>query len=93
MGGLVSSLSGRLLVSRRSNFFCGQESNSPTFTKHEERRERRERNIEEWHWEIVRNLAFRVKFRSDLLFMLKFNPYKLDNVDRSCIPPQGSWKG
>lgn len=35
MGGLVSSLSGKLLVSRRSNFFCGQESNSPTFTKHE----------------------------------------------------------
>lgn len=35
MGGLVSSLSSKLLVGRRSNFFCGQESNSPTFTKHE----------------------------------------------------------
>lgn len=32
MGGPVSSLSDKLLVSR-SNFFCGQESNSPTFTK------------------------------------------------------------
>lgn len=37
MGGFVSSLSGKLLVSGRSNFFCGQESNSPTF-KHEEKR-------------------------------------------------------
>ena len=38
MGRLVSNLSGKLLVSRRSNFFCGQESDSPTFTKHEEKR-------------------------------------------------------
>lgn len=43
MGGFVSSLSGKLLVSGRSNFFCGQESNSPTFTKHEEKRENEER--------------------------------------------------
>lgn len=43
MGGFVSSLSGKLLVSGRSNFFCGQESNSPTFTKHVEKRENEER--------------------------------------------------
>lgn len=45
MGGFVSGLSGKLLVSRRSNFFCGQESNSLTFTKHEGKRgtEREER--------------------------------------------------
>lgn len=49
MGGFVSSLSGKLLVSRRSNFFCGQESNSPTFTKHEEKRGDEKRNVEEWH--------------------------------------------
>lgn len=53
----------------------------------------RGRDAEQWHWEIVRNLAFRVKCRRELLFMLKFNPYKLDNIDRSCIPPRGSWKG
>lgn len=41
MGGLVSSLSGKLLMSR-SSFFCGQESNSPTFTKPEGERMKRE---------------------------------------------------
>lgn len=39
MGGLVRSLTGELVVSRRSNFFCGQESNSPTFTKRKEKGE------------------------------------------------------
>lgn len=52
MGGFVSSLSGKLLVSGRSHFFCGQESNSPTF-KHEEKKGDEERGaqksgIEKW---------------------------------------------
>lgn len=43
MGGVVSSLSGKLLVSSSSNFFCGQESNSPTFTKHDGKKVRSKR--------------------------------------------------
>lgn len=39
MGGLIRSLTGELFVSRRSNFFCGQESNSPTFTERKEKGE------------------------------------------------------